>query len=291
MNRKERRAAAHKELKLARKAGFPTQPQPPTPEPRTTTMPTVTGIPEPGIPFPSLSSMTPKQPISAAQLAANRANAQHSTGPTSPAGRAASSQNRTTHGLARHNATFILLATEDPTGFEALKAGLAAEHQPATETESIFVLTMAESHWLANRAQNLQATCFDETTGKIADPKMFSLYLRYQTTHTRAFHKSLNDLLKLRAERRKTENGFEAQNRKAEELRIQNEKHEMKKQAHYWDVLRKDAEACHQLAANTAQQVKAAKEDPGFKAQYDAELAKLGLQHSHSRCAAVANSL
>jgi hypothetical protein len=64
---------------------------------------------------------------------------------------------------------------------------------------------MAESHWLSNRPQNLQATCFDETTGQIADPPLFSLYLRYQTTHTRAFHKSLNDLLKLRAERRKTQ--------------------------------------------------------------------------------------
>jgi hypothetical protein len=33
-------------------------------------------------------------------------------------GRAISSQNRTTHGLARHNDAFALLSAEDP-GFEA----------------------------------------------------------------------------------------------------------------------------------------------------------------------------
>ena len=37
---------------------------------------------------------------SQAQIEANRMNAQHSTGPTSPAGKAISSQNNTRHGLA-----------------------------------------------------------------------------------------------------------------------------------------------------------------------------------------------
>ena len=238
---------------------------------------TVEGIPEPGLPFPSLSSISP------AQLAANRANAQHSTGPITPEGRAISSQNRTTHGLARHNGAFQLLSTEDPNGFEALKAALAEEHGPSTETESILVTTMAESHWLANRAANLQAGCFDPQTGQIADAKLFSLYLRYQTTHTRAFHKSLNDLVKLRSERRKEENGFEAQNRKNEEIRLKNERHEMKKQTHYWDVIKKDAEACFRIGQNVAQNAKASAENPGFEAQYAAELAKRGLQNDYLR--------
>jgi hypothetical protein len=271
MNRIERRAAAHTERKLARKAGFPDQPITTTPVPTT-----VVGIPEPGAPFPSLSSFTN---ISELKLAANRANAQLSTGPVTSAGLAVSSQNRTTHGLTRHNGVFKLLPTEDPAGFEALQASLAAEHQPAGETESILVTTMAESHWLSNRAQTLQASCFDEATGQIADPKLFSLYLRYQTTHTRAFHKSLSDLLKLRSERRKADVGFEAQNRKAQEIRIKTEKHEMKKQEHYWNVLRKDAEACFRLGQNVIQHSTAAAENPGFEAQYNTELAKHGLQH------------
>ena len=108
MNRKERRAAAHTDRKLARKAGFPT-PQSIQPPPAATQEPVVT--PE-----------TPKAaaPISDAQLTANRANAQLSCGPKTDAGRAISSQNRTTHGLARHNGAFVLLSTEDPNGFELI---------------------------------------------------------------------------------------------------------------------------------------------------------------------------
>ena len=257
MNRKERRAAAHQERKLARKAGFPAPS-------------TVVEFVEPG--FPSLASLTN---ISDARLAANRANAQHSTGPVTEAGRATSSQNHTIHGLARHNGAFKLLASEDPAGFEALKQSLAEEHLPTTETESILVTAMAESHWLSNRAQNLQAACFDETTGQIADPKLFSLYLRYETTHTRAFHKSLNDLLKLRAERRKTGLGFEAQKRKNEELRVKNERHELKKEHHEWDIRLKDAAFCHRVGLNVSHTSQATRENPGFEAQYMAEIDRL----------------
>ena len=112
---------------------------------------------------------------------------------------------------------------------------------------------------------------------------MFSLYLRYETTHTRAFHKSLNDLLKLRSERRKTENGFEAQSRQQEDLRLKNERQEMKKQTHYWDLLKKDAETCFRIGQNVGQNHRLAAENPGFEAQYKAELAKHGLQQDFCR--------
>jgi hypothetical protein len=285
MNRKERRAAGHLERKQARKAGFPVAEQAPVnPEPQPQTASAVaaeavTNIPEPGDPLPSLAEITPKIHLPDHRAQVNRANAQHSTGPVTPAGLTISSQNRTVHGMARHNGAFKLLASEDPLGFEALQQTLADEHQPATETESILINTMAESHWLANRAANLQASCFDAATGHITDSKFFSLYLRYQTTHSRAFHKSLNDLLKLRAECRKAEIGFEAQNRKDEEIRIKNEKHEMKKQTHYWDVLRKDSEACARLSQTIVQRTNLAKENPGFEAQFAAELEKRGLKN------------
>ena len=190
MNRQERRAAAHQQRKLDRKAGFPTVPSA-VPE---------LNIPEPGLPLPSLDSITPpaKPPISEARLEANRRNAQHSTGPATPAGVAASSQNRTVHGLARHNGSFRLIPVEKRDKFEALQTELAEEHQPTTPTEAILVNSMAESLWLAQRSQSFQETCIDFITGQVKDAKMFSLYLRYQTTHTRAFHKSLNDLIKLK---------------------------------------------------------------------------------------------
>jgi len=260
MNRKERRAAAHKDRKLARKAGFPV-PQPAPPPPAAAPEPVV--IPE---------TPQPVKEISPAQLTANRANAQLSTGPKSEIGRAISSQNRTTHSLARHNGAFVLLSTEDPNGFEALKASLAEEHGPTTETESILINSMAESHWLANRAQTLQNTCLDPATGQITDASLFSLYLRYQTTHTRAFHKCLNDLVKLRSERRKAENGFEAQNRKNEEIRIKTERHAMKKEHHEWDVRLKRCELGSQVTKNLIANVNATIQNPAFEAQFEAEM-------------------
>jgi hypothetical protein len=145
----------------------------------------------------------------AAQIRANRENSQKSTGP-SEIGKEASSQNRVSHGLTRHNGFFKLTTSESIFLFENLIESLLNEHQPTTETEGILVNAMAESHWLANRAQNLADSCFNGAD-QIKDQKLFALYLRYQNMHTRAFYKSLNELLKLRAEKRKAEIGFEAQ--------------------------------------------------------------------------------
>jgi hypothetical protein len=133
-----------------------------------------------------------------AQITANQANAQQSTGPVTDAGKAASSQNRRTHGFTGR---FALMTGEDPEEFTELITALIDEHQPSTVTENILVEKMAQHFWTAQRATNLQAMCFgdDETHAKY-----LALYMRYQTTHDRAFHKCLSDLLKLRAERRKT---------------------------------------------------------------------------------------
>jgi hypothetical protein len=212
--------------------------------------------------------------ISPERLAANRANAQFSTGP-SLAGTAVSCLNHTIHGLARHNnGAFKLLTSEDPIGFEALKQSLAEEHQASTTTESILINAMAESHWLAQRAQRLQDTCIDPDTGVITDEKKSSLYLRYFTTHTRAFHKSLNDLLKLRAEKRRETVGFEARKRKDEEMRLKNERHELKKQAQAVDLAKKEGQIRYQAAVNAKVRFEGRKYFPVFQTMFAEELAK-----------------
>ena len=241
-----RRAAERQTRKATRKAGFPI-PQSissaAVAAPEETIDPAVLEIPTPEPRVPSQSPST----ISPARLNANRANAQLSTGP-SLAGRAISCLNHTLHGLARHgNGAFKLLTSEDPVGFEALTQSLLDEHQATTPTELILIHGMAESLWLAQRAQLLQDTCISPDTGEINDEKKSSLYLRYQTTHTRAFHKSLNDLLKLRAEQRKADRGFEAQKHKEEENRRKIERHASQ-------MVLKDARTRHQIAANPVQQ-------------------------------------
>jgi len=168
------------------------------------------------------------------------------------------------------NGPFHLLTFEDTPGFEALKRAFLDEHRPVTVTEAILVNAMLESHWLAQRTRGLQDTCIDGTTGAVTNEKHYSLYMRCHSTHLRAFHKSLTGLQKLRAEKRKADLGLEAQ-------KVKNEQHEMKKQKHYWDVMKKDLETCRQISLNTMQNIKARAEVPGFEAEYDAQLAKLGL--------------
>jgi hypothetical protein len=153
---------------------------------------------------------------SQAQINANRENATHSTGPRSEAGKATVSQNRTTHGLNYNAATFRVLPSENQADYDQLLQSLQDEHQPDTPTEHLLVISMAQHRWLLDRATRLQDTCFDFETGEINNEKRFNLYQRYATTHERAFHKCLNDLLKLRTTTEKSAIGFESQKRKAE---------------------------------------------------------------------------
>jgi hypothetical protein len=150
------------------------------------------------------------------QISANQLNSQSSTGPKTEAGKAASALNNFRHGLVP-GAAFKVLPTEDQSQFDQLLAALRSEHNPVAPTEAILVEGMAQAHWLRARATALEASCFDPQTGQVTNEKQLALYLRYQNTYRRAFHKCLNDLLKLRKEIQKLKIGFEQHRRKEEE--------------------------------------------------------------------------
>jgi hypothetical protein len=143
----------------------------------------------------------------AQRVAINRANAAHSTGPVTPAGKLASSSNSLKHGLASGT---LLIANEDPAAFESLLENLLADHQPANSTEELLVREMAQSWWITQRALSLQNECFNPEG---VEEKRLALFLRYQTTHQRAFHKALAALLRLQRERRRENPGFVSQKR------------------------------------------------------------------------------
>ena len=144
-----------------------------------------------------------------AQIAANQTNARLSTGPSTEAGKAVSCLNRLRHGLTGH---FRVLPSEDESRYVTLLQDLRQEHQPATLTEEMLVEKMAQHYWIGQRAQT-----WADRYLEAGDEKQFALYLRYQTTHERALHKALNDLLKFRKEKRQAEIGFESQRRKQEQ--------------------------------------------------------------------------
>ncbi len=227
----------------------------------------------------NLNHQAPATPfISEARQAASRENGSHSQGPKTAETRATSAQNHTTHGLARHiNGTFKLLTSEDPAGFEAFKHSLSKEHSPSTETECLLVNTMAESHWLADRAQRLQNTCLHPETGEIANDKKFALYLRYETAHRRAFYKAITELQKLRAETRKAGLGFEAEEDKKYEKLRKTLKEEAENEGFAWDNFRKEAQARFQVAMNLTQYLQAKSQFTNYDADLEAALAELGL--------------
>jgi hypothetical protein len=127
-------------------------------------------------------------------------------GPRTPEGKAISSRNSLKHGLASGQ---ILINGEDPAAYQALLAGLLAEHRPATPTEHMLVGEMAQSYWLMQRAIRLQNDCF---LAPEVDTARLALFLRYRTTYERAFYKALNTLSKLKKESTKQPEEFVSQN-------------------------------------------------------------------------------
>jgi hypothetical protein len=181
------------------------------------------------------------------QVRANRENAQHSTGPTTQDGKAASCKNNFKYGLT--GASFTVLEFEDQDEYNHVLCGLRAEHQPATMTEEILVEKMAQSYWLRKRALYLQdQCCTDEELTLDEQKKQLALFLRYQTTHDRAFHRALTDLLKLRAEKRKAEIGFESQKQKEAQESRRTAAEMRKQELHQFAVLLAEAKIDHQYA-------------------------------------------
>jgi hypothetical protein len=196
------------------------------------------------------------------QVRANQQNAQHSTGPSTDAGKAASSLNNFRHGLT--GASFTVLDFEHQDEYDRVLCGLRVEHQPSTMTESILVEAMAQSYWLRKRAllfQDLAASDPHLTLDQLQ--KQLALFLRYQTTHDRAFHRALNDLLKLRAERRRNEIGFESLKLKQAEQSRRDSAEKRRQDVHKLDVLLAEAKLDHQHLLNLNVEIANRRAAPG----------------------------
>ena len=198
----------------------------------------------------------------AKQTAANRKNAQHSTGPTSQEGLEASSWVAAwRHGLAvKDHQTFEFLIDEKREKFDELLQRLNDEHVPATETEVLLVRHMAQSEWLRARALRLQNDLL-QAAGKSVDPAKLAIFIRYQTTHERNFHRSLKELLTLRQQRRNAEIGFESQKLKqAAEVRAVEGKN-LKKESQ--DLKREEFEFKKTVIESRKEVKKVVKSTPG----------------------------
>ena len=135
--------------------------------------------------------------VSEKQIAANRLNAGKSTGPRTPEGKAAVSQNAFVHGLRSRQ---LLLPGEDLAEFQRLTGGLEDEWQPATPTEAALVEQMAAALWKIKRLDALeQRTCVDLKL--LSDLKLMDSLWRQQARMERSFHKAIEQLQRLRKAR------------------------------------------------------------------------------------------
>ncbi len=89
---------------------------------------------------------------SPARIAANQANAQHSTGPKTAEGKSKASLNAVTTALTGRT---VLLAQEDVTLYEKHLAGYHHQFQPSTEVECVLVQAIADTEWRLGRIPHL----------------------------------------------------------------------------------------------------------------------------------------
>ena len=92
------------------------------------------------------------------RIAANRRNAQRSTGPRSKSGKTRSGRNALKHGLSAQQ---VVIFGEDPAAFESLRHDLYAHFQPTDPVEEALVEQVAACRWRLRRVPEIEAGIFE----------------------------------------------------------------------------------------------------------------------------------
>lgn len=139
---------------------------------------------------------------SPAQITANQVNAQSSTGPRSPQGKAVSSQNGLRHGF---RSQCVVIPGEDPAEFEALRQSMIERYAPQTASETAQVDIMIACTWRLLRIPRLEtaifAQCEDPAEAFVLHAKSFSTLIRYQNSTQRAYDHAAKELQSLQEAR------------------------------------------------------------------------------------------
>jgi hypothetical protein len=174
------------------------------------------------------------------RLAANRANARRSTGPTTSAGKAKSALNAVKTGLTGRT---VLLPQEDVALYQAHVQRFQEELQPVGALETALVQSLADTQWRLNRIPSLESgllalgrrRCAPDLFADEPDPAVRAVLLEAHVFNTEApalknlylqesrlrrqYTRDLRELDKLRAERAEKEQKQEAERRWEEEKR------------------------------------------------------------------------
>ena len=207
--RAERRAAEREALKLARQANAST-----------------VNNDQSELPAVFMAAAGATESISDARLAANRANAQLSTGPTSPDGKAKSSLNAVKTGLTGRT---VLLPTDDAAVYQQHLDRHFTQYQPATDEEKALVQAIGDTEWRLLRITPLEAGVYAIGRRQLAD--QFSdeqdQTNREALIHAQIFLTYRKDLSNLALQERRLRNQHAADTAKLEQL--QKDRHDKHK--------------------------------------------------------------
>jgi hypothetical protein len=103
----------------------------------------------------------------AAQITANRANTQKSTGPRTEKGKSAACMNALKHGL---DAESILLPGENAADYEELVNAAYAQFDPRSPLEEQHVATLIHSDWMRRRLRRIQGKIYRALLAEGPDP-------------------------------------------------------------------------------------------------------------------------
>ena len=138
-----------------------------------------------------------------AQIAANRANAQKSTGPRTEPGKSAACMNALKHGLDAESA---LLPGEDPADYENLVDEYYAQFNPQSALEEKHVATLIHCDWQQRRLRRIQGNIYRTLLTESSSPTTIDVavlrdsatakLLRRVTTDLASLERSYNRALK-----------------------------------------------------------------------------------------------
>src|SRR5438067_51963 len=137
----------------------------------------------------------------AAQIIANQANAQHSTGPTTAEGKARVAQNATRHGLT---AQHLVIREDEREEFAAFLNDLEKELDPKGAVERVTFDDLLHAAWTLHRLRRIEAETSLGTLDDFTDPQTTAVLdrlSRYQSRTQRAYYKALRELRILQTNR------------------------------------------------------------------------------------------
>src|SRR3954466_10210424 len=160
-------------------------------------------------------------PISEAQLEANRANAQKSTGPRTEEGKAKARFNARRHGLTGQ---FYCMSAQDEDAYQSFETDLLQNLKPVGAYENQIAISIVQDHWRLNRSRatefNLYGRGHDERADLVDAPtenthaaaiqadtcrddhRVFANIALYETRIHRIIVKNEKRLAELQTERR-----------------------------------------------------------------------------------------